>query len=264
MCGKGCQNDVLVGKILFPGFGRAESVHGTGVDTRAIRIFVYWQSTSFKIDKLGDALNNLIAEETPGHAPIEGLLERVRRETSGLHQDVEAATKLPGSVVTREDYVHLVRGLYGIHIAVEERLADPLLAQGWLEIGITLPAHRRSHLLSEDLDALGASPEEAAVQLTQLTGIGEALGCLYVVEGSALGGRVLAPAFRAVLGDVPTRFFGSDGRMHPHPWRSVLAALEAFEAAGGNAEDVVVGAQETFLAFGNRLAPKGSVRAGAQ
>lgn len=209
-------------------------------------------------------MKSAMTEKTLEHAPVEGLRERVRRETSALHRNVEEATDLPGSVATREDYVHLVRRLHGFHTAVEEQLADPLLARGWLDVGIALPAHRRSHLLAVDLDALGVFPEETAVHLPSLVGIGEALGCLYVVEGSALGGRVLGPAFRTALGDVPTSFFDSDGRMHPHPWRSVLAALGVFEAAGGSAGEVVSGAQETFRAFGNHLAPKVSVRIGAR
>jgi heme oxygenase len=207
---------------------------------------------------------SVVVRRGSGRVPVEGLRERVRRETSGLHRVVEEATGLPGSIATREDYVRLMRRLHGFHTAVEEQLADPLLAHGWLEVGIVVPAHRRSHLLARDLDDLGAVPEEAAVRLPRLTGLGQALGCLYVVEGSALGGRVLAPAFRSALGDVPTGFFNSDGRMHPHPWRSVLAALGTFEAAGGRAGDVVSGAEATFRVFGNHLAPQGSARVGVR
>ena len=204
---------------------------------------------------------NVITGQRPQRAPVEGLREQVRRETSELHRDIEEATDLPGSVASREDYVRLISQLHAFHLAVEGQLADPLLEQGWLEVGIVLLAHRRSHLLARDLSDLGVAPKETAVGLPRLTGLGEALGCLYVVEGSALGGRVLAPAFRTVLGDVPTGFFDSDERMHPHPWRSVLVSLGTFEAAGGRAEDVVTGAQRTFRAFGMHLAPQSSSRA---
>jgi heme oxygenase len=180
---------------------------------------------------------------------VEGVLERLRRETTGLHRDVEEMTDLPGSISSRKDYVNLLRRLHEFHTAVEARLADPSWATGWLDLGIALPAHRRSHLLSEDLSALGATPEEAGVRLPTIDNIGRALGCLYVVEGSSLGGRVLVPAFRAALGEVPTAFFGSDERMHPHPWRSVVAGLRKFDVTGGSADDVVLGAQDTFLAI---------------
>lgn len=170
---------------------------------------------------------------------------------------------LPRSVSSIDDYVRLLRRLHGFHTAVEARLANPAWAQGWPDLGIDLPTHRRSHLLSGDLDALGAVPEQAAVRLPALDNLGQALGCLYVVEGSSLGGRVLAPVFRAALGDVPTAFFDSDERMHPHPWRSVVAGLRTFEATSGSAGDVVLGARETFLAFGRHCAHAARAGTGA-
>jgi heme oxygenase len=191
---------------------------------------------------------------------VDGVLERLRRETSGLHREIEEMTDLPGSISTREDYVNLLRRLHEFHTAVEARLADPSWAMEWLDLGIALPAHRRSHLLSEDLLSLGATLKEAGVRLPRMDNIGQALGCLYVVEGSSLGGRVLAPAFRAALGDVPTAFFESDERMHPHPWRSVMAGLRKFDATAGSADDVVLGAQGTFRAFGRHLACRARVR----
>ena len=156
--------------------------------------------------------------------------------------------------------MELLQRLHGFHTAVEARLTDPSWAIGWLDLGIALPAHRRAHLLSEDLLSLGTLPKKATVRLPGLDNIGQALGCLYVVEGSSLGGRVLSPAFRAVLGDIPTGFFDSDERMHPHPWRSVTAGLRKFDAAAGSVDDVVLGAQGTFAAFGRHLACRARVR----
>ena len=203
---------------------------------------------------LGDFLKDLSSTPRPDPGPTEELLGRLRRETSELHREVEEMTDLPGSISTRDGYVQLLGRLHGFHTAVEARLADPSWAMGWLDLGIALPTHRRAHLLSEDLKSLGALPKKAPVRLPGLDNIGQALGCLYVVEGSSLGGRVLAPAFRAALGDVPTGFFDSDERMHPHPWRSVMAALRKFDVIAGSADDVVLGAQGTFLAFGRHLA----------
>ena len=221
---------------------------------------LFVRSGQFKIHYLGNSLKDLNSTPTPDPGPTEELRERLRRETSGLHRNVEEMTDLPGSISTREDYVELLRRLHGFHTAVEARLADPSLATGWLDLGIALPAHRRAHLLSEDLLSLGALPKKAPARLPGLDNIGQALGCLYVVEGSSLGGRVLAPAFRVALGDVPTGFFDSDERMHPHPWRSVMAGLRKFDVAAGSADDVVLGAQRTFLAFGRHLVCRARVR----
>lgn len=219
------------------------------------------QHSNFR--ELGAPLGDAMLEMTSNINRSEGVLERLRRETAELHREVEKMTDLPGSISTREDYAQLLRRLYDFHTAVEARLTNPFWAMGWLDLGIALPTHRRAHLLSEDLHSLGAVPDEATVWLPGLDNIGQALGCLYVVEGSSLGGRVLAPAFRAALGEVPTGFFDSDERMHPHPWRSVMAGLRKFNVSAGSADDVVLGAKGTFLAFGRHLACQARVRADA-
>jgi heme oxygenase len=91
------------------------------------------------------------------------------------------------------------------------------------------------------------------VATLRLTSFGHALGCLYVLEGSSLGGRIVAGVIRSAIGEVPTTFFDGACRNHPAPWRAVSAALRRFEAYG-TPGDVLVGARETFLAFGGHLA----------
>lgn len=181
---------------------------------------------------------------------------RLREETAGLHRAVEHAVDLPDSVRTRSDYVGLLTRLHGFHAAAESRLASPSWRRSWSEVGIDLDQHRRAPLLARDLRQLGSrvtSPGPVP-RLPELDGFGKALGCLYVLEGSSLGGRVLGPAMTHVLGDVPTAFFDSDGRRHPSPWRAVQEALRRFDADGGDGDDVLAGARSTFAAFGRHVA----------
>jgi heme oxygenase len=80
-----------------------------------------------------------------------------------------------------------------------------------------------------------------------LTSPAEALGSLYVLEGSALGRRVLIPGLRRTLGGIPTAFFDPDP-YHPDHWRNVQRALAQLDG-GLCALEVVGGAQKTFAAF---------------
>jgi heme oxygenase (biliverdin-IX-beta and delta-forming) len=186
-----------------------------------------------------------------------GLPARLRRETASLHARVEAATGLPGSIHDLPGYVDLLRRLHRFHAAVEARLADPCWAEDWAALGIELADHRRAHLLVQDLeemqvrsqpDATTPAPEPGP-PLEDIADFPAALGCLYVTEGSSLGGRVIGPAIRSVIGPVPTGFFQSDGRHHPSPWRTLTAALRRFGDGGGDASAVADGARAAFRAF---------------
>ncbi len=198
-------------------------------------------------------------EDRPG--PHEDLPALLRRETASLHARVEAATGLPGSILDREQYVALLQRLHEFHAAVEARLDDPCWTEEWTRLGIRLADHRRAHLLARDLEVLGAPAPPPALGFHDIDGLPGALGCLYVTEGSSLGGRIIGPAIRAAIGDVPTGFFAGAERDHPAPWRALTAALRRFGDSGGDASGVVQGARSTFLAFERRVAgPDGTDR----
>ena len=185
---------------------------------------------------------------------MEDLPSRLRRETADLHAAVETATGLPRSVRSRLDYLSLLSRLDGFHQAAELALADPRWADHWAEIALDPRRHRRAHLLENDLHAMQAPRLGPATPFGGIDDFPSALGCLYVVEGSALGGRVIGPAIRSAIGDVPTSFFDSVGRGHPSPWRSLTEALRRF-GDGGDCRAVVEGARVTFLAFERHVAP---------
>jgi heme oxygenase len=103
----------------------------------------------------------------------------------------------------------------------------------------TLPV--RAPLLAADLAALGAALPDA---LSLPEGdAAMAWGALYVVEGSRLGGAMLA---RQVPAGWPAAYLGA---VHPPGgWRAVRAAID--EAAAGEddrwRDALVAGAMETF------------------
>jgi len=166
---------------------------------------------------------------------------------------VQEQIDLPGSIRTREDYVALLSGLHDLHGPLEHRLAEAWWRPRWEEIAVDLADHRRAHMLVSDLALLGAAPSGRRGSVPRLTTFGQALGCLYVLEGSSLGGRMVLPAITAAIGEVPSGFFSGAGRRHPACWRAVQKALGRYEDAGGDPGQVLFGACETFAAFGRRL-----------
>ncbi len=157
-----------------------------------------------------------------------GLLrERLRTETAAIHARLHRHPGLSAAAsgkIDSTDYRALIIRLYGFHRAFEDCVCGFVR----FEDGPT-----RSDLLASDLEALGigsdgrdAIPLCAAIKpfLTSA----EALGALYVVEGSALGGMQIARALRSAstpTGVTGYRFFSNDGVSRPG-WKELLARLE--------------------------------------
>jgi heme oxygenase len=105
------------------------------------------------------------------------------------------------------------------------------------------PARRRATLLHDDLDELGL-PLPAPVAAPSFATSGSIAGGAYVLEGSRLGGAMLA---RGVAADLPRRFLSAP--QPPGHWRSFLARLEQVLATHVERERAVTGAEQVFELF---------------
>jgi len=178
-----------------------------------------------------------------------GLAHRLRVETAELHHSTEDLLGIPGSVTDVARYGTLLATSLAFYSGVQHGLEDAGWAGRWDELGIDIRSHDRTELLRADLRELGRPTSDVEGMAVDIAGFPAALGWLYVVEGSALGGRFIAPAIIVALGPVPTRFYRGEGREHPAPWRSVQAALATFDSAGGDADAVIAGAVAAFETF---------------
>jgi heme oxygenase len=175
----------------------------------------------------------------------------LRAETACCHEHVESVADIPGRVRTLADYILLLDGLSGLHTGLEHQLLGQTWHRAWVDIGVTIAEHCRADLLVADLDALGVTPTAATMQ-PPFPDLGHALGCLYVLEGSALGGHVVAGMVRSAIGAVPMAFLTGQGR--GHQWPAVRNALRRFDAQDGDGDTVVAGDMSTFAAFARQLA----------
>ncbi|WP_424360946.1 biliverdin-producing heme oxygenase [Methylocystis parvus] len=180
----------------------------------------------------------------------EGVLRgRLRAETADLHERLHRHPGLSAAAsgaIDMDDYRALLMRLYGFHRAFESRLG---------EFAGTGEALARSQLLASDLQTLGVTPEKCAYlpicdALPSITQEAEALGALYVVEGSSLGGARIAQALRANLlrrDGKGCRFFSNDGA-RPRAWENVLTRLNAIDDRSQE-QAVIAAARATFQAF---------------
>ena len=175
------------------------------------------------------------------------LLERLKIETRPAHDRIEKAMDLDRRIASRDAYTNLLIRFYGFHRAWEgaasSRAPDRTFFQSRCKTG----------LLARDLNALGLDAD-AIIQLPQchplmpLPAPEAVLGSMYVVEGSTLGGAIIAKEVERNLGfgrDSGCAYFRSYGRDTAAMWKSFGAVLLA--ASSPETDDLIVAsAQDTF------------------
>ncbi|GJD53957.1 hypothetical protein OPKNFCMD_6737 [Methylobacterium crusticola] len=186
---------------------------------------------------------------------MSAILARLRDETREAHARIERDLDWERRIATRAGYRALLARFWGFHAAWEPALARALHDEAFLA-----PRRRLAHL-EDDLARLGLAPE--AVRALPRPGgplprtRPEALGSLYVLEGSTLGGQVVARAVerRLDLRDGEAcRYYRSHGRDTGAMWTAFRARLEA-EARARPAEvpAILAGAEATFVAMAEWL-----------
>ena len=182
-----------------------------------------------------------------------GILARLRAETRPQHDALERVVDLLDPALTLERYRRWLHVLHGFHAPVERAICA---VPGWSALGLDPVERRRLAWLETDLASLGearagAFGECAAVPVPRT--LSEALGALYVLEGSTLGGRVIVRHLEATLGLGPlrgARFFAGHGERTGAMWAGCRHALERHAEGGGDVDAVVEGAAGTFAALG--------------
>jgi heme oxygenase len=180
--------------------------------------------------------------------PFRHLHERLRSRTRALHDDAERALDLESRLSSIDAYRGLLRSLWQLHAGYEAAFA----AQPWLGSGIDFERRRRSDMLLTDLSVLGVLTVPSAPPKPPIRGLFDAIGCLYVIEGSTLGGQIIFQRVRERLGasaDGAASFFRGYGPETGGMWRELIEAINVTPAHGAAADAIEAGARRTFSTF---------------
>lgn len=182
-----------------------------------------------------------------------GLHARLRLGTRELHRAAETALDAERRLATTDSYADLLDRLWSLHAGAECALEVHHLGA----MGVDLGLPPRSSWLALDLEVIaGRQPLRSPVRLSYASREA-ALGGLYVLEGSALGGQVLFRHARRSLGisaERGGRFLSGDGSDTGRRWRAFLTVLAAMPQSGPEADRVEDGALATFRLFVDQLA----------
>jgi heme oxygenase len=178
---------------------------------------------------------------------------RLRAATHPCHQRLEDRIDILQRVRTLAGRRTLAQRFHALHTEAEAALAP------WLSHveGLEFEGRRRSPLLARDLEALGAPPAAGPKDPIRVTGVAEALGRLYVLEGSTLGGRVIRREVAAAGGDMDgLSFLDPYGERTGERWRAFLEVV----AAETDVEALVAGAVAGFAHAETRLCDEAADR----
>jgi len=178
------------------------------------------------------------------------LLLALRDGTRDCHKSLEARLPFFEAGFDVAAYRRLIQAYYGFHAPLEACLG-----------AYQEPMRAKTPSLTLDLQALKLSADDIDAQplcqaLPAISNEASALGVMYVLEGSTLGGQVLKRAMAERLGLGPangTGFFDVYGAHTGTYWRSFLDRLGQASTAPAAQAATVQAAVDTFECFENWL-----------
>ncbi len=158
-------------------------------------------------------------------SPLHHLLRQTSKQAHhGLdHHPVLAPLLQPG--LSAWQYGNALAALHGVH-ALSEGFIHAFLDQH-----AELPGYRprrRLPLLEADLAALNRSPYPLTLTLPLPQSVATLVGVLYTVEGSGMGGQIIARTLRQMgAGHLPLQFFDGNGDTAMSCWQDFLRFADA-------------------------------------
>jgi heme oxygenase (biliverdin-IX-beta and delta-forming) len=186
------------------------------------------------------------------------ITQELRNKTAENHIRLEQSRiLLPFSegILTRENYTLILQSFYGFFQPLERAL-------GVLPVNTYVPdydSRRKATSLQQDLHCLLGETYQSPELCTRLPAVqnmSQALGCLYVMEGSTLGGKLIYKRVQQYLGLdnlFGASFFYGYGAETGSRWKAFQQALVNFSSTYQTDQEIINAANDTFTTFKNWL-----------
>jgi heme oxygenase len=187
------------------------------------------------------------------------VLRLLRTGTAAEHESVEQSLDLLAPDLERGRLADVLTRMHGFWRAAEAGLDDWAARFPSDAETVTWPARRRAALFAADLDALGATPADDGPRLAPVASTDEALGRLYVLEGSTLGGTFIDRHLAGLpgLGGIRLRAFSPYGAETGAMWHAFRRATRDRVAQGGDPDAMLEAATGTFRSLAEWCRPAG-------
>ncbi len=161
------------------------------------------------------------------------LMKKLKSTTSELHRRVEE-TPINKAIIQQgmklEQYKELIQRNYLIHASLEHQIKSVLNKNKHASVSHFF--HSKLEWLEKDMTSLGLTKPHVtndAISIPRYHSIAELFGCLYVIEGSMLGGSILYRALRENkhLDSIPEfHFFKNYGKDVGLRWKTFKNIVE--------------------------------------
>ncbi|KQT20538.1 heme oxygenase [Chryseobacterium sp. Leaf404] len=173
--------------------------------------------------------------------------EYLKHNTADLHDAAEklfSSDKIFNKTFTFDDYKKIIRNNYRMLLNAENEIFETL-SEGFSE-KLQLEQRKKLPLIQKDLENLSLESEHAS-QPVIIANQNEALGMMYVIEGSTLGGNVIAKQLSKTEGfeNVNFNFFGCYKENTGAMWKNFKEVLDS-EVKEENYSEVLSGAKKLY------------------
>lgn len=175
-------------------------------------------------------------------------LENLKSQTAIAHKNLESlpvSASILSPNMKISDYCHYLSLMYDVHKSTQE-MVFPLLKNFISD----LEDRAKTQLILDDLSFLNYTKKESvSIFKNQDINVPFALGILYVIEGSTLGGRFILKNIETIPGldqQNGVSYFTGYGNKTGSYWKTFLNELTAYENENQCADDIIKGAVYAF------------------
>jgi heme oxygenase len=200
--------------------------------------------------------------ETLPRATGGDVLAELRSATAPEHERVEETLGLLDPALTRDRLVAVLTLLHGFWLAAEEGLDVWAQREPDAADSLAWARRRRAALFATDLETLGGpAGAPARPELPRVEDTDAALGRMYVLEGSTLGGTFIdrhLATLPDLSGGVRLHAFSPYGTETGAMWHAFRRAVRDHVAGPGDPARVVGAARGTFTVLADWCAAAGA------
>ncbi|MBE9586190.1 biliverdin-producing heme oxygenase [Mucilaginibacter sp. JRF] len=175
------------------------------------------------------------------------LSTNIKAETHSAHQELEGkVVRRLKAIRSNEDYADLLKYFYAYFSAIENAIATYInesVIPDWAN-------RRHANAIATDIQELGFSVNDLPpVVVPTISNTLQALGALYVMEGSIMGGPYIVQMLKKGGLQNGFSFFSGYGENTGQMWATFTAILNNAASTETQQQEVIGAADETFSNF---------------
>lgn len=175
------------------------------------------------------------------------LSDKIKEATKTAHQQLEVlVVKRLKAIGSNADYANLLKHFYAYFSKVEQAIAPFISA----EVLPDYASRRNASYLKKDIEALGGTTDELPqAQAPVIASTISALGALYVMEGSIMGGRIIVQMLEKAGITKGVSFFSGYGEATGQMWQRFTDVLNRHAPTEQDQASAIAAANATFTQF---------------